>query len=155
MLDAGICKEKKMDMPEQTQTKSNRVGTSAATTQHQNRHKRGQRERYARDSLSLCSFLGFLEEFLTWLWLRPLPPLQPVPNCCWSHEGGEQHQVRPSQASTIRCHKRGKVCPFFCRQLQALHKQKAYHTGLCTRTRDVTVKGQTNHFNSVSGYILC
>ena len=33
-------------------------------------------------TVSLCSLVGFLEEFLARLWLRPLPLLEPVPNSC-------------------------------------------------------------------------
>lgn len=32
---------------------------------------------------ALCFSVGVLEELLAWLWLKHLPPLEPVPKYCW------------------------------------------------------------------------
>lgn len=42
-------------------------------------------------TVSLCFSVGVLQEFLAWLWLRHLPPLEPVPKDCWFGYGGHSH----------------------------------------------------------------
>lgn len=58
----------------------------------------------------LCSFRGFLEKTLAQLWLRPLPPLEPLPNPCEFGEGGQLYPPKfPPQQGKGVC--AGKATP--------------------------------------------